>query len=544
MRRCGLLTFWILSVLPLKAQMPSECLLIINGRSLEAMQIAHTYAEARNFPAERILVLQPPVSFFRTANFAPRWTVPLAQAEKELLRPVLERLKELNDPSPTALLLSPDWPTRVSVPDSPELSITTYLSCAGNLPAGNLIKSGQALSPWFSEPPDTPQKNANLLRYPLNRSIDPPFYPAAMLGVFYPPQSPERIRKDLLRSIEGDTKMPVGSIVFETNADVRTRTRLAQYERTADRLRERGIDVKMLSATDPLPKKIIGVMGGAAKMHTARYRGKLQPGAYADHLTSHAATFDLTIQTKLTEWLDAGAAASSGTVTEPYAIWTKFPEAAVFERVLKGNTLLEALMQSVASPFQLLIVGDPLSRPWGEQMKKLDLKTEWKEGVLKVKAVGAPPSSSTAYHLFADGKRIEGPGPEWQIPFNAESIGPDLELILHSRYLWAPPQLGTVKKRITTPVPGKLRLRGSVKTDHVVLETESEEPLLFLEIYRGVDQIHQLNPADRKNQLTLGLNQSGTGPVTLRAKAVTRTGQILWSNSLQLIPTPPPPSAP
>lgn len=524
--------------------MPSECLLIINGRSLEAMQIAHTYAKERKFPAERIVVLTPPLSFFRNENFSPRWTVGRKEAEEVLLEPVLQRIEELNDPSPPALILSPDWPTRVKVPGSPEVSSTSFLSCAGDLPAAELIKNGRAASPWFSPPPDTPQKRIQLFHYPVSRKVHPPFYPAAMLGVFYPPMTPEKINKQLLTAVKADFDSPIGSIVFETNADVRTRTRLAQYRMAESRLREEGFQVEMLSATDPLPKKIIGVMSGAATINTGRYRGKLQPGSYADHLTSHAATFDLRIQTKLTEWLDAGAAASTGTVTEPYSIWTKFTEAAVFERYFRGTTLLEALMQSTASPFQVLIVGDPLCRPWASEMKELAFETEWEENYLRLDVTGAPKSSITELHLFVDGKRMEGKGPVWQIPFDAETMGPEVELDLHARYLWVPPQIGSLQKRLSTPVPSSLKLSGSVKSDHVVLQLKNKPQLVLAEVYRGLTKIYTWSPSSNKSKVTLGLDQSGTGPISLRVKGLTEAGEIRWSNYLDLDPVPPRASTP
>ncbi len=521
------------------AQMPSEALLIINGHSLEAMQIANEYAESRNFPAERILVLTPPISFFREENGSPKWTVSLEDAKTHLLEPVMAKIDALKDASPTALILSPEWPTRVRVPGSPEISITALLGCQGKIPGGDLIKNGRAISPWFTPPPDTPQKRGRLLRYPVKGMKDKIFYPAAMLGVYYLPLTTERMQKQLKTAVNADFRQPVGSIVFETNADVRTRTRLAQYKLAERRVSEKGIDVAFISAHEKPPENVIGVMGGAASMNISRYQGKLLPGAFADHLTSHAATFDLKIQTKLTEWLQAGAAASAGTVTEPYAIWMKFPEAAVFERYLRGTTLLEALMQSVASPYQVLIVGDPLCRPWAKELKDLRIDTEWDEPYLKVEASGAPQSSMTQMHLFVDGKRVEGNGPVWNLKRNAENTGPELELILHARYLWALPEVGSLKKTISTPFPETLNLKGSAKSDHVALKLKSKQELVMLEIFRGTEKIHSVKLAEKKPEIELSLLESGTGPVTLRAKAVTLDGEIRWSNFLEISPEAP-----
>ncbi|WFB37887.1 TIGR03790 family protein [Kiritimatiellota bacterium B12222] len=521
------------------AQMPSECLLIINGRSLQAMETAQSYAALRNFPAERILVLEPEISFFRKENGMPRWTVDEASFRSQLLEPVLEKLDALNDSSPTALILSPEWPTRVSGANRPEVSSTGFLSCRGNLPGGNLIKQGRAISPWFAAPPDTAQKMVGLMRYPLAKPMDPAFHPAAMLGVYYPPETTEKMQQQLKTAVQADYSMPVGSIVFETNNNVRSKTRLHQYLMAENRLEAKGIDVEMVTAQGPLPSKIIGVMGGAASFNTARYKKALQPGAFADHLTSFAATFDVSSQTKLTQWLDAGAAASAGTVTEPYSIWMKFPEAAVFERYLRGNSLLEALMQSIASPFQVLIVGDPLCRPWAAELPELTLETTWENQQLQIDVSGIPTGRSTTLHLFADGQRVPGNGPHWTLNTDAENTGPEIDLQLHARYLWAPPQLGTLREHISTPYPSALTLKGSVKSDRVRLKLKSPSPLMMVDVYRGLDKIHSQSVKGKSPDIELGLNQTGTGPIQVRVKAVDATGKMSWSNYLDLSPKAP-----
>lgn len=525
------LLFVLVSV-PLWAQMPSEALLVINGTSPHATQIAHEYAALRGFPAERILTLTPPVSFFQGENGSFRWTVGEEDARRYLLDPVLLRLELLKDASPTVLILSPDWPTRVRIPGSPEVSITGFLGSRGHLPEGELIKTGRAVSPWFVPPPDTPQNSSRRLRYPAPPNLPDDFFlPAAMLGVFYAPMNTQKIIQQLKRAKSGDFQQPTGSIVFETREDVRTKTRMPQYHATQGRLGQRNIDAQILTAADPLPDQILGVMAGAASVNTRRYARHLVPGSFADHLTSFAATFDNAHQTKITEWLDAGAAASIGTVTEPYSIWTKFPEAAFFERYLRGHTLLEALMQSLASPFQTLLVGDPLCSPWAKELTNLHVETEWVDSELRVTASGVPTGASTQLHLFIDGKRVEGNGPSWNIPTDAESTGPELDLMLHARYLWAPPQLGFVQKRISTPHQEQLSLNTSQKRGETVeITVRSQEDLVHWELFHGNRRIHQGGTKGKRHQIRLPISQVGSGPITLRAKGITRQGRIRLSS--------------
>jgi hypothetical protein len=66
----------------------------------------------------------------------------------------------------------------------------------------------------------------------------------------------------------------------------------------------------------------------------------------------------------LSELIKAGAAGSSGTVTEPYALQEKFPHPNMYVTYARGASLAEAFYLSVTGPYQLLIVGDPLCQPF------------------------------------------------------------------------------------------------------------------------------------------------------------------------------------
>jgi uncharacterized protein (TIGR03790 family) len=90
------------------------------------------------------------------------------------------------------------------------------------------------------------------------------------------------------------------------------------------------------------------------------------PGAVTDHLTSSGGVLpDGGGQMPVTDWLQAGATASYGTVAEPCNFPDKFPQASTLvARYQAGDTLLEAYWKSVRTPGQGLFVGEPLARPW------------------------------------------------------------------------------------------------------------------------------------------------------------------------------------
>ena len=89
------------------------------------------------------------------------------------------------------------------------------------------------------------------------------------------------------------------------------------------------------------------------------------PGALADHLTSFGGDLLESTQMSSLRWLNAGATASYGTVSEPCNFWQKFPHPTVLlQHYLNGETAIEAYWKSVAWPAQGLFIGEPLAAPY------------------------------------------------------------------------------------------------------------------------------------------------------------------------------------
>jgi uncharacterized protein (TIGR03790 family) len=89
------------------------------------------------------------------------------------------------------------------------------------------------------------------------------------------------------------------------------------------------------------------------------------PGALADHMTSLGG--DLLGQSQMSslKWLEAGATASYGTVSEPCSHWQKFPQPSVLlKHYLSGMSAIEAYWKSVAWPAQGVFIGEPLAAPY------------------------------------------------------------------------------------------------------------------------------------------------------------------------------------
>lgn len=89
------------------------------------------------------------------------------------------------------------------------------------------------------------------------------------------------------------------------------------------------------------------------------------PGALADHLTSLGGDLLGEGQMSALRWLDAGATASYGSVSEPCNYWQKFPNPTVLlKHYVQGNSAIEAYWKSVAWPTQGLFIGEPLAAPY------------------------------------------------------------------------------------------------------------------------------------------------------------------------------------
>lgn len=173
----------------------------------------------------------------------------------------------------------------------------------------------------------------------------------------------------LRRSAAADSTFPRGTVYLMENGDIRSRTRLPQFEPAVARLRELGVRAEVVRGTLPQSRDdVCGLVAGSASFDWPACGSRILPGAICEHLTSFGGVLlEHAGQTPLTEFLRHGAALSSGTVTEPYAIAAKFPSPLLHVHYAQGCSAAEAFYQSVAGPYQLLIVGDPLCAPWARR---------------------------------------------------------------------------------------------------------------------------------------------------------------------------------
>jgi len=215
------------------------------------------------------------------------------------------------------------------------------------------------------------------------------------------------------RSAAADGTHPRGTVYYVENDNIRSKTRDRAFPAAVEQLEKLGVKAEILNGVVPRDKSDCqGVMLGTADFDWKASGSTILPGAICDHLTSCGGMMQANAgQTPLTEFLRYGAAGASGTVTEPYALQEKFPFPMIHVHYARGCSLAEAFYQSVYGPYQLLVVGDPLCRPWAS-IPEVQLDAP-KPGATLSGSVTLHPTATVAageavdrFELFVDGRRM------------------------------------------------------------------------------------------------------------------------------------------
>jgi hypothetical protein len=218
----------------------------------------------------------------------------------------------------------------------------------------------------------------------------------------------DEIKQMIHRSVAADGTAPKGTIYYMVNNDVRSKARQWGFKPAVQQLAALGVRGEIIQGDIPKnAKDVAGAMVGIADFNWPKSGSTILPGAICEHLTSYGGIMNAGAgQTPLSAFIRAGASGASGTVTEPYAIQEKFPSPFIHVYYASGCTLAEAFYQSVSGPYQLLIVGDPLCKPWGK-IAQLTLgieKTAKLKGTTTLKpACNTPAFPVAKFDLYIDG---------------------------------------------------------------------------------------------------------------------------------------------
>lgn len=387
---------------------PHEILVLVNSRSPDSVTVAREFVKLRKVPAVNVVRLELPASFTGPAPAAAMsdsdftgfiWT-PAVRAMRK--RGIAEHI--------LAWVYSTDFP--VMIETHPPISIQGITFMRNRPVDSEQAQNGTYTSPFFTGP----SAPGGTVYFPQTFDVyrrwlgnDMPL-PSMMLG--YTGARGNSI-KTVLQSLENgalsDGVAPTGTIYLVKSDDVRSRCRDWQFNDARRELRNLHVNVVVTNLFPAGKQDIMGLLMGAPSVDPEQ-NNRYLPGCMAEHLTSQAAEFSAANQTKLNAWIKAGATASAGTVTEPLAIWTKFPGARFFVHYVSGCSMIESFFQSIRCPLQILLVGDPLAQPWapGAELVMRGITNENVSGIVSLRAeVSAEPGNHYSKFAFLlDGRPV------------------------------------------------------------------------------------------------------------------------------------------
>jgi uncharacterized protein (TIGR03790 family) len=361
---------------------PENVLLVVNALSEDSRTVANHYIDLKKIPPSNVVFVNSPLT---------KAMLNAAQYRKRILAPVDKAIEERGLKNQIDyVVFSCDFPWQINF--APEYPLEKF-------PRGFRPLSGISSAMYLSEFIRANRKefmgiNSNFYCAPPSELIvfsrgfrssyrwgvggrragqeGISYMLSAVLGVTQGKgNSVSEIIWYLERAAQADGTAPKGTIYFAKNSNVRSTTRDATFPTAIRFLGIAGVRAEIFPGIFPTNKQdMAGVTCGFSVINPAQAKSRFLPGAICDNLTSLGGEFSpKNQQTVVSEYLRLGAAGACGTVVEPTALPQKFPNNSLHVHYANGCSLAESFYQSVACPFQQLLVGDPLCQPWAKAPK-------------------------------------------------------------------------------------------------------------------------------------------------------------------------------
>lgn len=421
---------------------PENVLLVVNERSWSSLAIANHYIHLRGIPPQNVVYLP--------------WTldnerIDAATMREKLLGPIFAELerRKIGDhidyivysaDFPTLIDASADIPPGAKIPPplTPQVSLTgatfLYRKFLPKQPEYLRFDSNGYFRPGTATEVPTTHGFRSWYGWDFHHRLleagGEHYFLSAMLGCTSGrANSTAEVVAMLERSAAADYSRPDGTIYFAENSDIRATTRRPLFASAVSAIQAAGGKAETFSGTVPKDKTdVVGAMLGSDHFSLTAQNCKLLPGAIGEHLTSFGGMLNEGAgQTPISEWVRAGTALTSGAVWEPFAVPFKFPSAYMHLHYVRGCTAGEAYYQSTSGPYQMLVLGDPLCKPWARRAKielgELDFAKPL-AGVVTFMPTGKFDDGTlpARFELFVDGLLVASHAPGEAFRFDADRL--------------------------------------------------------------------------------------------------------------------------
>jgi uncharacterized protein (TIGR03790 family) len=332
---------------------------VVNQASPQSIELGNYYCEKRAVPHEHQLRIH-------WTNGAVEWT--RSEFETSLLQPLATWMQDRGLTNQIEyLVLSMDIPYRITETaqtNGPGRNSTTSVLFYGWQPdtnaPGNLPRS-------CSLPPAALHPYAD--SETLFRAVQPPSAWSNWLVTMITASNLAQAKAIVDRGVAADESWPTQAVYLTKSTDPARNVRHWAFE---DAIFEQRVlnRVTMLQTNVNSPGSLGPQLGSQSGYYGFSMPPNLfVPGAMADNLTSYGGLLfeDAAGMTRVPDFLAAGATASYGTVVEPCNWMQKFPNPRNYYYQARGFSIAECYYQSVAAPYQGILVGEPLAAPFARR---------------------------------------------------------------------------------------------------------------------------------------------------------------------------------
>ena len=322
---------------------------VVNSNSAASVQVGNYYCEKRQVPPQNLL---------RTGWAGGNIAWQKADFQSVILTPLLSMLsaRQLTNQVDYVLLCT-DFPYRVM--DTTNANSTTTPLFYGFVPDDPPPSPGEAAS--CSLP------NASFNAYAGSelpfRSVAPGTSKTNFLAVMLTSSNLAEAKLVIDRGVASDSTLFTQTVYLGKSDDLRN-ARSVLFDNAIFNTRVRGnYSMQRTNVNSP---NGLGYIGGYENGYQTGIPAPIfVPGALADQLTSFGGElYEQIDHTTALQYLNAGAAGSYGTITEPCLYLAKFPSPQVYFYQARGFTMAECYYQGVTNPYQGLLLGEPLAAPF------------------------------------------------------------------------------------------------------------------------------------------------------------------------------------